>query len=182
MPLYRVRPGMTHGAQKQYKGDDVVTLTEAEATPILDKVELVSDAKRSRAGGDPRQGELVVATPGNADLRYAILNASDEELLAIPGIGEKSLEGVRAWAEGREIEKSDEEKQDEPPTGNPPGQTLPTPPVPPGAVGPATVETVDVEPLTTTETVQVTGGNAGLAAPTPPAQGSTTTGRGRGKP
>ena len=64
------------------------------------------------------------AVPGDA-LRAAILAASDEELTAIPGIGEKSLDQVRAWA-----------------------KTKPQEP-------PVTVETVKTEPLKTVETVEV---------------------------
>lgn len=37
------------------------------------------------------------AVPGDA-LRAAILAASDDELVAMPGIGEKSLDQVREWA------------------------------------------------------------------------------------
>lgn len=143
---YRVKEGHTHGAQKQYKGGDVVELTVEEATGFLDKLELVEGkVSVARAGGDPRQGELVVATPSaqegkTTDLRAAILAASDEELLTIPGIGEKSLEALRDWAEGKEAaRKSDIDtlisapiaeirgKEDtEPPAQNPPGQTAAT--------------------------------------------------------
>lgn len=62
--------------------------------------------------------------PGDA-LRAAILAASDEELTAIPGIGDKSLDQVREWAK--------------------------TPPEQP----PVVVETVKAEPLKTTEVVEV---------------------------
>jgi hypothetical protein len=65
-------------------------------------------------------------------LREAIRDASDDELIAIPGIGEKSLEALREWA-------AQEEEAQEPTDEQPP----------------VTVETVEEEPLQTTETVEI---------------------------
>lgn len=46
---YRVRPGILHGAQRQYKPGDVLELTEQEAAGFLDKLELVPDEPAAAA-------------------------------------------------------------------------------------------------------------------------------------
>lgn len=42
MPLYRVRPGFTHGAAREYKGGDLVELPEVAAAGFSDKLEPVA--------------------------------------------------------------------------------------------------------------------------------------------
>ena len=65
------------------------------------------------------------------DLRSVIAAATDEELVALPGIGEKSIEELRAWAAETSEPKTQEDAL------------------------PVTVETVKEEPLQTTETVEI---------------------------
>lgn len=68
---------------------------------------------------------------GQKNLKQTILAAADDDLIAIPGIGEKSLTSIREWA----------------------AQEDPSPVIEPGSQ--VTVETVEEKPLETTETVEV---------------------------
>lgn len=43
MPTYQVKPGRTFGAGGKYKPGDRVQLTEEEAKPFLDKLQLISE-------------------------------------------------------------------------------------------------------------------------------------------
>ena len=92
-------------------------------------------------------------------LRTAIVNASDEELMAIPGIGEKSLETLREWAATEPEPQPAETPQQPGRTGDgapdedaPQGDEATQPPV--------TVETVTEKPMETTETVQIVEGGS----------------------
>lgn len=40
---YIVKPGFVHGANDQYKAGDIVEMSEIEAAPLLDKLELVAE-------------------------------------------------------------------------------------------------------------------------------------------
>lgn len=62
----------------QAKGDPVMALVMT--------LERVADAVEAQA------------QPQGNDLRAAVQAATDEELTAIPGIGAKSVEALRAWA------------------------------------------------------------------------------------
>jgi hypothetical protein len=67
MPLYQVRPGYTHGAQRQYGPGAVVELTEAAAAGFADKllrlpeaeaeVEAEVEAKPAVISAAPRKGK-----------------------------------------------------------------------------------------------------------------------------
>lgn len=84
MPVYKVKPGFTHGAQKQYKPGDIVELTTEEAAGFLDKLELVSGKKAKAASeGEPN------------DLRAAIAGATDAELAAALGVDVKAFTALR---------------------------------------------------------------------------------------
>lgn len=109
---YRVKPGQQFGARKQHTAGAIVELTEQEAAGFLDKLELVGDSKSAPQPGFTlvEGGLLLTQEPLQVSLRAAILAASDEELIAIPGIGEKSVETVRAWAR-EEAPQSDEETE-----------------------------------------------------------------------
>lgn len=72
------------------------------------------------------QVERVTSAKGTRNLRDAINAASDDTLIALPGIGEKSLADWRKWA------KNDDTQE----------------------MPPVTVETVTEAPMATTETVQ----------------------------
>jgi hypothetical protein len=122
MAKYRVKQGQQFGARKQHQAGAIVELTEQEAAGFLDKLELVDGTNASPKRADElTEGGLFVTpqsqtTPTTVatafqNLRTAILAASDEELIAIPGIGEKSVEAVRAWARG-------ETEQGSAPTGD----------------------------------------------------------------
>lgn len=59
--------------------------------------------------GDPEMALIITleriadaldARPVTDDLRAAILAADDDELTALPGVGVKSLDAMRAWAAG----------------------------------------------------------------------------------
>lgn len=102
MAKYRVKPGHQFGARKQHAEGAIVELTEQEAAGFLDKLELVRESKSAPQLGLTlvEGGLLLTQEPLQVSLRGAILAASDEELIAIPGIGEKSVEAVRAWARG----------------------------------------------------------------------------------
>lgn len=58
MPLYRVKPGITHGARNQYKAGDLVEHTSEEAVGFLDKLELVAEAPASVDDDLPFADEL----------------------------------------------------------------------------------------------------------------------------
>lgn len=80
MPKYRVKPGFTFGAQKQYKPGDIVELTEEESAGFLDKLELAKGKKAQEP----------------STLQQAILDASDADLADVPG----GANAWRAWARG----------------------------------------------------------------------------------
>jgi hypothetical protein len=82
---YVVKPGFTHGINDQYKAGDKVQLTEYEAGPLADKLELYDPAKKDEP-----------AT--SRSFRNAVRNASDEELLAFPGVSQGNLSNIRSWA------------------------------------------------------------------------------------
>lgn len=78
--------------------------------------------------------------PTATTLRLAILNASDEELIAMPGIGDKSIDALRSWA----AETTQPQAEPDAP--------------------PITVETVVEKPGETTETVEVIAADDALPA------------------
>lgn len=104
---YRVKPGYRFGRLKQFGPGDIVELSEAEANGFLDKLEPVSEPD------DP--APAVTPTPDAwefdelskhmrivkllIDAGYttpdAVRMASDDELLAVKGIGRKALVALR---------------------------------------------------------------------------------------
>lgn len=122
MPQYRVRQGMHFGASKEYKAGDVVELTEAEALGFLDKLaladetdgrELVTTAPglfettAADTGEDAPHTAVVADTlpdgfpyadklaAGGYTTLTAVDSASDDDLLAVKGIGKASLQAIR---------------------------------------------------------------------------------------
>ena len=107
MATYRVRPGFTFGAFNQHKPGVLVELTEFEAGGFLDKLEPVESGIAPDDNAIPlpwfdfgdlskhmNMVRLLIAngygTPASVQM------ASDEELLAIKGIGPKALGALRA--------------------------------------------------------------------------------------
>lgn len=87
---YVVKPGFTHGVNDRYKAGDTLELTAHEATGMSDKLELYDPNKNLSAKPKP-------------NLRDALASATDEEILAIPGLTRRDLEHVRAFAGGPAI-------------------------------------------------------------------------------
>jgi hypothetical protein len=73
--------------------------------------------------------ERVTRSKATGDLREAIRSASDDVLMGLPGVGEKSLAQYREWADSTQ------------------------------EMSPVTVETVKEAPLKTTETLQAAPAN-----------------------
>lgn len=91
MPLFRVRPGMRHGAGKIFGPGDVVELTVAEAQGFLDKLERVEDAP-----------------PAPADVEETI-----DEAAAVEEAAESDVEADEAETPESETGDADEAAPDE---------------------------------------------------------------------
>lgn len=87
MPNYRVKPGFTHGAQKQYKAGDTVELTAEEAAGFIDKLELVT-GKKAKTNSDEAETAPV-------DWREAIQSASPQEIADALGVDVGALMALR---------------------------------------------------------------------------------------
>lgn len=119
MSLYRVRPGFTFGAFNQHGPGALVELSEFEAGGFLDKLEPAESAPPAAepvtisgsavVGGDAlppiwldfgdlsKHMNMVRLLIANGyDTPAAVQMASDDELLAIKGIGPKALGALRA--------------------------------------------------------------------------------------
>ena len=118
MATWRVRPGFTFGAFNQFGPGALVELSEFEAGGFLDKLEPVTPAPVAEpvtisgsavVGGDAlppiwldfgdlsRHMNMVRILIANGyDTPTAVQMASDEELIAIKGIGPKALGALRA--------------------------------------------------------------------------------------
>ena len=119
MATWRVRPGFTFGAFNQHGPGALVELSEFEAGGFLDKLEPadgsappsepVTISESAVVGGDALPSDwldfgdlskhmnmvrLLVAN--GYDTPAAVQMASDEELLAVKGIGPKALGALRA--------------------------------------------------------------------------------------
>jgi hypothetical protein len=114
LKVYQVRDGFRFGMRKQYAPGDTLTLTEGEAAGFLDKLEAIANAMDEAAqepgasfsdipsdwlafeelGKHLHMVRLLVengyATPD------AVRMASDDDLLAIKGIGRKALGALRS--------------------------------------------------------------------------------------
>ena len=118
MATWRVRPGFTFGAFNQFGPGALVELSEFEAGGFLDKLELVAPAppaepitiSGSAVVGDDalppiwldfgdlsKHMNMVRLLIANGyDTPAAVQMASDEELIAVKGIGPKALGALRA--------------------------------------------------------------------------------------
>jgi hypothetical protein len=119
MATWRVRPGFTFGAFNQHGPGALVELSEFEAAGFLDKLETADSApppaepvtisESAVVGGDAlppiwldfgdlskhlNMVRLLIAN--GYDTPAAVQMASDDELLAIKGIGPKALGALRA--------------------------------------------------------------------------------------
>ena len=101
MRQYTVRPGYTFGNRGQYQPGDVVEMAEAEAAGFLDKLELVQMIEEGPMFGVEGQmatlKDSILSKLVDAGFLMdgMILSATDEELLAIDGIGEAALGTIR---------------------------------------------------------------------------------------
>jgi hypothetical protein len=82
------------------------------------------------------------------DLRSVLLAASDDELVSVPGIGDKSLASIREWAASEpEAQEAAADATHDQQAEQAAEESAPVPPV--------TVETVEEKPLETIETVEI---------------------------
>jgi hypothetical protein len=147
---YRVRPGFIHGRDGEYTAGQTVELTEGEARGLEDKLEKVGGSTRGEVtqqseadAAKQRAQESQVAQ--TTDLKTLIAQASDEQLLDLPGITKNALSKLRAWA-------TEEQTTEDAPTST--RSARPFAEGLPNNVVSETVETVDEKPLKTTETVK----------------------------
>lgn len=118
MALWRVRPGFTFGAFNQHGPGALVELSEFEAGGFLDKLEPADsspppDEPMTISGSAVVGGKLPVdwfdfgdlskhmnmvglLVANGYDTPASVQMASDDELLAIKGIGPKALSALRA--------------------------------------------------------------------------------------
>ncbi len=115
---YRVKAGQTFGVQSDYGPGDRVQLTEREAAGLLDKLELVDAITKEQptkklvttVAPDPQpemepdhqrylklpSSVIVALQDGGYFEAEVIVEVSDEELLALDGIGQGKLRTIRA--------------------------------------------------------------------------------------
>lgn len=107
MAEYQVKTGQRFGAQNQYGPGDKVLLSPEEAAGFLDKLELVplpnppqGEGTVDGSGGSSPWGRLdakIVAVLETASLTPEAVQAmSDDDLLAIKGIGPAALQTIRS--------------------------------------------------------------------------------------
>ena len=100
---YRVKPGFTFGKDRGLGPGDIVELTAEEAGGFLDKLEAAADDAELNMTGDlTRLPDSILAklTAAGYTTDYEIIQASDDDLLSINGIGEKALESIRETVTG----------------------------------------------------------------------------------
>lgn len=96
---YQVKPGCYHGVGKTFGPGAIVELEPEEAAGFLDKLEPVEPAPATQAepasewGGLPDKIVDALQTAGLTPAQVAM--ASDDDLLAIDGIGRAALTRVR---------------------------------------------------------------------------------------
>lgn len=118
MPTYVVKPGFTFGAGGRYGEGELVELTLVEATGFLDKLELADDPDVGQVpyvddvdpGVGSKKGEFWPAGLSAKTLRllrkggymvpFDVQSATDEKLRAIVGIGQSTVDDIRAAFEG----------------------------------------------------------------------------------
>ena len=98
MSTYILTKGNFLGADGRVAVGEAVELTEEEAAGHLDKLMLAGAERKTAPPSDPfdsfPHAELLRAAGFTS--AAAVSDASDEELLAIEGIGKKSLADIRA--------------------------------------------------------------------------------------
>lgn len=112
--------------------------------------------------------ETNVQAQERGDLRSVIAAASDDELTALPGIGDKSLSQLREWAATepqQDVDDAHDQQAEEAAE-----ESAPVPPV--------TVETVEAEPMETVETVEIVPADE---APVDVPTDDTSANKGKGK-
>jgi DNA uptake protein ComE-like DNA-binding protein len=113
MPKYVVKPGFVFGKSRQHKAGDVVEMSEAEALPFGDKLRLLgqNDGRQLTVNPAPKvemEASVSVDAPlpngfphadkltaGGYDTLTAVRQATDDDLLAVSGIGKVSLRSIR---------------------------------------------------------------------------------------
>ena len=107
MATYQVKQGMRFGAANQYGPTDKIELSVEEAAGFLDKLDLVA----STSSADEGTGSAVDGWNGLDPKVVTLLEAAevtpatvptltDEELLAIDGVGAKTIEKIRSALRG----------------------------------------------------------------------------------
>lgn len=125
MATYRVKPGYWHGAANQYGPGDNIELSVEEAAGFLDKLVLVEegddrqpttdDGQASRPEGPRSAGDddlsaiepwrgleakVVLALEAGGVTPAMVPTLSDDELLAVAGIGPAALKKIRSAFSG----------------------------------------------------------------------------------
>ena len=112
MPTYVVKPGFTFGAGGRLGEGEFVELTEGEAAGFLDKLSLADEDESTV--DEPQDSELWPTDIPSKTIRRLALggyvmpsdvqSAADEKLLSMDGLGQSTLDDIRAafvgWNEG----------------------------------------------------------------------------------
>ena len=115
MATYQVKQGMRFGGANQYGPTDKIELSVEEAAGFLDKLDLVASTSSaddaSTSSADEGTGSAVDGWNGLDPKVVTLLEAAevtpatvptltDEELLAIDGVGAKTIEKIRSALRG----------------------------------------------------------------------------------
>jgi hypothetical protein len=97
MNKFKVKRGMSFGKDNQYGPGDNVVLSPEDAAGFLDKLEPVDEPIEEPAGWNGLDGKIVAAleAAGFSPLMVAD-NTTDDELLAIEGIGQAAVKKIRS--------------------------------------------------------------------------------------
>lgn len=102
MSLYQVNPGCHFGASNEFAPGDIVEIEDTAAQGFLDKLTPVQEPERCEAmpswnGLDDKIARRLESAGFNP---ATVCAASDDELLAVRGIGETALEQIREALNG----------------------------------------------------------------------------------
>lgn len=109
MAIYQVKQGLRFGAANQYGPGDKITLSVEEAAGFLDKLEPVETPGVVDVDGDglstitPWNGleaKLVLLLEAAGVTEALVPTLTDEELLAIDGLGPTALKKIRSALRG----------------------------------------------------------------------------------